>query len=238
LREAACGFLYATQPLELDVSAYAGVHAPWFGVCREHGRFDVHRAQLLLKRKHGCPACAAQVKSVMGLERQLKHFAQYRRGHETRLVRSPFAQEGAGWLYRIRDSATGLCYYGITQKSVEERFQGHLESARKPKTRPLLCAVHQRPQDFRVEAVAFYKDAASLAQAEIEHIERDNTRWPQGYNLTAGGELFSKNALKLFTQLLGQPLTKRERELVLDYRCGWRTSAFRPRPGEADWSGG
>lgn len=37
-------FLYATQPLELDVSAYAGVHAPWVEVCRGQGGLDVHRA--------------------------------------------------------------------------------------------------------------------------------------------------------------------------------------------------
>lgn len=212
-------FLCATQPLELDLSTYAGVHAPWFGVCREHGRFDAPRASLLLKRKYSCPACAALVKSSTGLDRQLKHFAQYRLGLKTRLVRSPFAEEGAGWLYRIQDAKTGLCYYGITQKSVEERFQGHQDNARKPGGRPLHCAMQERPDDFSVQAVAFYKDAASLAQAEVEHIERDNTRWPRGYNLTAGGEVFSKRSLKLFCQLLSQPLTTRERELVLNYQA-------------------
>lgn len=145
---------------------------------RGHGRFDVHRAQLLLKPKHGCPACAAQVKSGTDLERHLKHFAQYLGWRETQLVRSPFAREGAGWLHRIWDLATGLCYYGITQKSVEERFQGHLESGRKPKTQTMHCALHPRPQAVRGEAAALYKVAASLAQIDIEHIEWDNTRWP------------------------------------------------------------
>lgn len=144
----------------------------------------MHRAQLLLKRKHGCPACAAQVKSVTGLQRHRKHFAPYLRWRETRLVRIPFTQEGARWLYRIWDSATGLCCHGITQK-----IRGR--SARKPKTPTMHCALHQRPQAVRGEAVARYKVAASLAQADIEHIEWDNTRWPQGYNRTAGGELFT-----------------------------------------------
>jgi hypothetical protein len=228
--------LCQTQQVTLDLSTYAGMHKPWSGVCREHGFFEATCAQGLLKRKYVCPACSALATASSGLLRQLKHFAHYRQGRRDCSARSLFAQEGSGWLYRIDDKATGLQYYGLTQKSVEERFERHRDTAKNPKGHPLYVAMQERPLDFEVQAVAFYRDAACLAQAEREHIEHERTRWPQGYNLSAGGEIHSNHAHKLLSRLLALPLSEKERGMVLSHhvhleRIGITFATWRLRLG-------
>lgn len=103
---------------------------------------------------------------------------------------SSVARRPGGYLYRVRDTLTGKCYIGLTTLTPEIRFGGHLTDANKGVRKTKFYeALKARPQDFRLEPIAYYLTTEALKSAEIQAITEEGTRFPSGYNLSRGGEL-------------------------------------------------
>ena len=97
-------------------------------------------------------------------------------------------EKSHGFLYRLT-FPNGKAYIGITTKSVEKRFIQHCSLARIGR---VSFAVHLAISKYDsknvvVETLAT-ADVESLKRLEIEEINKQNTRYPNGYNLTDGGD--------------------------------------------------
>jgi group I intron endonuclease len=80
----------------------------------------------------------------------------------------------------------GKKYIGITSKTAEERFKTHCVSHKKY---PVALAVKKYGKENIVLTVLATVDSWELlCLAEIEAIEKINTKAPNGYNLTNGGD--------------------------------------------------
>lgn len=93
-----------------------------------------------------------------------------------------------GFLYRLT-FPNGKAYIGITAKSVERRFVQHCSLARVGR---ISYAVHSAilkygPENVIVETLATVS-IDLLKLLEVEEIKKQNTRYPNGYNLTDGGD--------------------------------------------------
>lgn len=93
-----------------------------------------------------------------------------------------------GCLYRLT-FPNGKSYIGITKRTAVERFAQHAKSARIGKTG---CAVHHAiakfgPENVTVETL-FVADLPYRIAMEVKVIEAFNTRAPNGYNMTEGGD--------------------------------------------------
>lgn len=101
-----------------------------------------------------------------------------------------------GFIYKILNSINDKVYIGQTTKTVEERFKGHIASAKKIKkeSKKNYCAIHLAMQKFGIEnfSVSTIDTASSreeLNEKEIYWISHYNSICPFGYNIAAGGEI-------------------------------------------------
>lgn len=91
-------------------------------------------------------------------------------------------------IYKIVNINNGKMYVGYTRRTIEQRFQEHLESAGKF-NRPLYNAIKKDGKDrFRIELIE-YCTKRNVSNRERYWIKTLNTKNPNGYNLTKGGEL-------------------------------------------------
>lgn len=93
-----------------------------------------------------------------------------------------------GTIYVIENLETGKMYIGQTTRTVEQRFKEHCKSF--SGCHVLRNAIQKHGQDcFAVETL--WEGECSqeeLNELEIYYIEKHNTIYPYGYNLTYGGE--------------------------------------------------
>jgi len=96
-----------------------------------------------------------------------------------------------GWLYRIVCKPTGQIYYGITVRSVFQRWNAHVSEAKtKDIDNPIKSAIRRFGKDaFDVEEIAFIYSNKDLKQLEKEFIEEFQTQYPRGLNANMGGTL-------------------------------------------------
>lgn len=91
-------------------------------------------------------------------------------------------------LYLIT-SPTGKQYVGITTQPLNRRMAGHRISAKQGSPYPLHAAIRKHGFGaMQVEVLNATRDSDELHKLEIETIASLNTRAPNGYNLTDGGE--------------------------------------------------
>ncbi len=95
----------------------------------------------------------------------------------------------SGCLYRLT-FPSGKVYIGITKNSAAARFAAHVSFATTGKR---LCAVHHAilkhgADSVRVETLAVVDDWQKLPAMEVEAIKLNGSKFPNGYNLTDGGE--------------------------------------------------
>lgn len=93
-----------------------------------------------------------------------------------------------GCLYRL-NFPNGKSYIGITKFTAEERFLVHCAIAMKGKKS---WAVHRAIKKYGMENIKvetlIKADELYLFEAEIKAIRIFNTKQPEGYNLTSGGD--------------------------------------------------
>lgn len=169
--------------LDLGDDPYDGERQARSVLClrdKAHGGFETTTRSLgRLRSRHPCPHCREEA---------------YLR--ETSAPCIPLRP--GGYLYVITDAKTTLRYFGLTASTPEQRYEGHLRAAAGSARQPLYQAMRERPEDFKLAPYAYYYNVCDLAKAEREVIAEQKTRWPNGYNMTGGGEYAgpNKSALK------------------------------------------
>jgi len=120
-------------------------------------------------------------------------------------------------LYKI-NFPNGKIYIGITRKTAEYRLKRHYKVPEKDR-QPCQRALHKYGlESIRIEKLATCDEWELLCLSEREAIEKYDTLYPNGYNMTLGGE----GTLK--TNLTGEAWEKRERERISVYSKARRES--------------
>lgn len=92
-------------------------------------------------------------------------------------------------VYKISNKVNGMLYIGITTKNLEHRWKMHLNWARSMKPYKLHEALNILGKDnFLIEQIDSAEDFKSLKDLEKKYIKSYNCIYPNGYNLTAGGQ--------------------------------------------------
>ena len=93
-----------------------------------------------------------------------------------------------GCLYQI-EFPNGKSYIGITKYDAEKRFAGHCEGAAKGRNLILHNAIRKHgKENCKIRTLVIANDAEYLKDLEIKAIATFNTRHPNGYNSTRGGD--------------------------------------------------
>lgn len=91
-------------------------------------------------------------------------------------------------VYKITDKINNKVYIGITTKSLEERFEGHLNRMRQGDKRHLYCAMRKYGiENFSIEQIDSALTYEELLEKEKYYIKLFNS-CEDGYNLTYGGD--------------------------------------------------
>lgn len=91
-----------------------------------------------------------------------------------------------GQLYKITFEGTSKAYIGITTRTVQKRFAQHCESS---KNTPISRAIRKyTKENTAVHVLAEADSWEDLCALEIMAIKEHNTKVPNGYNLTEGGD--------------------------------------------------
>ena len=89
-------------------------------------------------------------------------------------------------IYKITNKFDGKLYVGQTQRTVEERFTEHQKA-----DSYIGCAIRKYgAESFTVEVIETCETIEQLNEREIFWIATFNCKYPNGYNLTDGGEGF------------------------------------------------
>ena len=94
-----------------------------------------------------------------------------------------------GCLYQIRFQNV-KSYLGITNKSSGQRLRVHIRNSRR--TKQINCALHnalrKHPKHYTLKELAWSDNWDVLCRIEQQAIKMFNTKVPNGYNGTNGGE--------------------------------------------------
>lgn len=92
--------------------------------------------------------------------------------------------------YLVTCVPTGKQYVGITARSLHRRWYEHaIDAKARPGRNPLRRAIAKYGEaQFTVEVVCCARTWEDLCAAEVALIAQRNTRAPNGYNITLGGE--------------------------------------------------
>lgn len=121
-------------------------------------------------------------------------------------------------VYCITNNTNGKKYVGVTTNGYKNRFANHVWHSRKlsGSCRALYNAMRKYGQEsFTVELIDTASSFEEMNNLEREHILALNTLYPNGYNLTDGGDagVFSENTRKMMSERLkGKPLGEKNRQ--------------------------
>ena len=120
-----------------------------------------------------------------------------------------------GELYRL-DFSNGKSYVGITKTTAARRFAGHRTRSRAHKGNDAaLYAAWQKHGEPKLVVLAVLEDG-ELLSAEMRAIAAYNTRAPNGYNMTAGGEVSPLTLPEIAAKLVGNQNAKGSRHIRSD----------------------
>lgn len=93
-----------------------------------------------------------------------------------------------GTIYKITNTKTGKVYIGKTTRSLNDRLQGHINSADKGNNFKLSRAIRKYgKENFIIEPIDVADTRNELNEKEIYYIKKYNSL-EDGYNMTMGGE--------------------------------------------------
>ncbi len=90
------------------------------------------------------------------------------------------------FIYKITNKLNGMSYVGKTTRSLDERIAEHLRN----KSNSYVDRAIQKYgwENFSVEVLETCETINQLNECEKKYIIEQNTKFPNGYNLTDGGE--------------------------------------------------
>lgn len=94
-----------------------------------------------------------------------------------------------GCVYQAQNLINGKCYIGKTVKALPKRISEHYSAAKKGSIYFFHNAIRKYGRESFEWTLLFENDDDDkLSEIEIGCIKLSNTQWPNGYNLTSGGE--------------------------------------------------
>ena len=92
-------------------------------------------------------------------------------------------------VYKITNLKNNKLYIGLTTVSLEQRWKGHITQANIGNQKPLYRAIRKYGvENFVIESICETNSFEDLGNMERLYIQKYNTRVPNGYNISAGGE--------------------------------------------------
>ena len=92
-------------------------------------------------------------------------------------------------IYKITNKFYGTSYIGQTVKTLHQRWRAHISAASKGSPWRIHCAIRKYgPDAFLVEEICSCSSLSELSEVEKICIEIFDTKIPNGYNMTDGGE--------------------------------------------------
>lgn len=94
-------------------------------------------------------------------------------------------------IYKITDATNGKLYIGQTSLTIEQRLRAHFSRARNDLTRKnaLVQAMREKSRaEFKIEPLEVCPDRDMADERERYWIAHFNSRIPNGYNQTRGGD--------------------------------------------------
>lgn len=128
-----------------------------------------------------------------------------------------------GKVYKITNLLNKKCYVGITTKTLEERFQAHLDRAIVERSAVQKALKKYGKENFTIEELDTASTKEELFDREFYWIEKLNTFKGYGYNLTAGGggitDMSKEIRDKISKSKTGKKIKKLQgREITHDWR--------------------
>lgn len=108
----------------------------------------------------------------------------------------------SGTIYHLRCTKTNLVYIGITSRGIYNRLREHIQSAKKGSNQIIHKAIREFGiKNFKISVLESNLNNEELRQKEVLYIQELNTRAPDGYNNSKGGEFASRQGIKVRTEL-------------------------------------
>jgi len=126
-------------------------------------------------------------------------------------------------IYKITNKVNGKCYIGATEKTLEERWNGHVKTAMVKKKDWILSKAIRKygPDAFIKEVLEEHPDRKyTFDVLEPKYILEHNTFGENGYNMTGGSEggighkHTEETRKRISLGLLGKPLSEKHRESI------------------------
>jgi group I intron endonuclease len=100
-----------------------------------------------------------------------------------------------GIIYKITNKINSKIYIGLTTMELKERWACHRTEAKKNNQTLLYKAIRKYQEtNFIIEQIDTAENQMELEQKEIFYIEKFNSISPNGYNLTVGGIVSTKQS--------------------------------------------
>ncbi|MGM7635535.1 helix-turn-helix domain-containing protein [Bacillus sp. Hm123] len=94
-----------------------------------------------------------------------------------------------GSIYLIRNFITGKCYIGQTIQNPEDRFKQHLKLLKTNENQLISKAIRKYGEkSFEFTILESNIPEEKLNEKEIDYIQKLDTLYPNGYNLSEGGQ--------------------------------------------------
>jgi len=130
-----------------------------------------------------------------------------------------------GELYRL-DFSNGKSYIGITIKTATERFKGHRYNAKRS-NKGVVYKAWNKYGEPKLNVLAILQND-DLYEAEKRAIKAFNTKYPNGYNFTDGGDippsLDKRVAEKIAIKLRGRKLPEEQKTRIAKASTGRKHS--------------
>lgn len=92
-------------------------------------------------------------------------------------------------VYKITSATSGRSYIGITKTAVTQRWRRHINTAKRGSPIAISCAIRKYGEsDFSLSVITIAWSFEMAARIERIVITSQRTMFPDGYNLTSGGE--------------------------------------------------
>jgi len=92
-------------------------------------------------------------------------------------------------IYKLTNRVNGKIYIGQTTLTLEERFKSHIYNAKFDKSRVILRAITKYgTENFNKEVLYECSSKEEMNEKEKYFIKYFNSKLPNGYNMTDGGE--------------------------------------------------
>lgn len=142
------------------------------------------------------------------------------------------------FVYKITNRMIGKCYFGITKATIHFRWRQHVLLAKRGNRKGALqgAIVKYGEDAFDIVEVYVAIDVREAQSVERGLIAQHGTMWPNGYNMSTGGELrtgyrvSSDTKKKMRETALGRIISDRQRVLASEnMKRLWEDPVYRSR---------